>query len=210
MSEVMFCPICGRKLEITGQARLQTIIEHVESPNDLPCLKDKYQCVNSDCIAYLNSKWGEDGGYYSGDVVIPQIQFKYGIKEAMPSIERQLAVECYKHDEDRYYTICNFNKLKLVLKKEYSYQANEWGRILKRTYKWKWIINDTYHISGITMLKHSISEFHRHKKKYNEGKMEKDYVFRKRDWDRRWWYLLTCLYIKIFYPSFYGDTREVI
>lgn len=61
----MKCPICEKELVVTGQERLETLDEHVCSPNDEPCLKDKYECVNRFCSAYGMFMWNEYGELYS-------------------------------------------------------------------------------------------------------------------------------------------------
>lgn len=63
----MKCPICKTELKVTGQARLETLIEHVEDPNGIPSMKNKYQCPNENCIANQDELvWDEYGEYYDG------------------------------------------------------------------------------------------------------------------------------------------------
>jgi len=122
------CPICYQDLIITGQARLETTVEHVENPNGIISMKDKYECINVNCPAFIEKIcWDEGGEYYvynfkSNPKFIDNNNAPFG------SLERKLNVEIYKKDEN--YTLLNFYffKIKVVFK----YKSNENGTILER------------------------------------------------------------------------------
>ena len=60
----MRCPKCFHTLQVTGQARLETLLEHVSDPNGIPSMKDVYGCVNTKCEKHHSGRWDEWGASY--------------------------------------------------------------------------------------------------------------------------------------------------
>ena len=125
------CPVCYENLIVTGQARLETLDEHISNPNGTPLMKDKYECVNVDCLAFIHKAfWNEDGEYYIRDFKA-KIDFIANNNAPFGSFQRQMNVEIYKKDEN--YVLLNlyYFKIKVV----FQYTSNENGTILKRKRK---------------------------------------------------------------------------
>lgn len=94
----MKCPHCKTDLVITGQARLETLSEHVCDPNGTPSMKDVYRCPNDLCPCHGKFSWNSDGDFYSsceGLYTNPDEIFQDGMFSAYGSIARQLDVEVY-------------------------------------------------------------------------------------------------------------------
>jgi len=195
----MLCPSCRTELIVTGQARLETLDEHVTNPNGIPSLKDKYICPNEDCAIAHNSFWDEWGGHYCEDFRESSELQKAGHfidnnTGPFGSWERKSNVEIYKKDENY-----DFGRIgRFRFHKCYSYEADEDGNILKRRWRvqiWKRdnrLGMDTLHIPGIKMLFFSIGQFHRERKwKDTPGILDSNTSFRRRgEWWRRlaYWY----------------------
>jgi hypothetical protein len=60
----MRCPVCKGEIQITGQERLETLIEHVCDPNGEVGFKDKYECLNKTCPAIGKIFWNSYGERY--------------------------------------------------------------------------------------------------------------------------------------------------
>lgn len=58
------CPFCYSDLKVTHQEHYQDLSEHVCNPNGRPSLKDGYDCLNQECLAFGTFSWIEDGEYY--------------------------------------------------------------------------------------------------------------------------------------------------
>ena len=61
----LHCPFCKGDLVVTHQDRYQDLSEHVSDPNGTPSMKDGYDCLNEECLAFGTHTWIEDGDYYS-------------------------------------------------------------------------------------------------------------------------------------------------
>lgn len=58
------CPKCKSELIIDGQARMQSLIDHVTDPNgDVP-LSNRWVCPNEKCQLHSIAFWNSDGAYY--------------------------------------------------------------------------------------------------------------------------------------------------
>jgi len=157
----MRCPVCKKELVITGQARLETLEEHIFDSNGIPALKDKYQCVNEKCAAHIyNVCWDNTGGYYSRLYSYPKkIKFIDDNTGPFGSWARRQNIEIYKHDE-------NFDLLNLYwfkIRVEFKYKANENGDILSRKRHFHILLrNDigwVYWISPIKMFFFHMAQF---------------------------------------------------
>jgi hypothetical protein len=60
-----YCPFCLDELRVTHQERYQDLSEHVSNPNGKPSLKDGYECLNKECLAFGTHAWIEDGEVFS-------------------------------------------------------------------------------------------------------------------------------------------------
>lgn len=135
----MNCPKCKSELIKDGQARLQSLDEHVSNPNALPSLKTRYVCSNKECVCNTQEDesvcWNSDGECYGGFKI-----FEHGQNTGpYGSYERKAQVEIYKHGPD------GPLKKKVYLSPiwmlwfyqpfiEYHYKSNENGDILKRSW----------------------------------------------------------------------------
>ena len=61
----LHCPFCKGELVVTHQDRYQDLLEHASDPNRTPSMKDGYDCLNEECLAFGTHTWIEDGDYYS-------------------------------------------------------------------------------------------------------------------------------------------------
>ena len=132
----MKCPKCKSQLIVSGQARLETIEEHVSCVT--PSLKDKYVCSNKNCVTYQhNVCWNEFGETYGGYKLFEdeELSAPYG------TLERRLEIEVYKKGLKKR-TILPAWLLLWFLKPviEHEYKADEDGNVLSKSYKlsiWK-------------------------------------------------------------------------
>jgi hypothetical protein len=125
----MKCPICHTELVITGQARLETLEEHVCGSGREVSLKDKYECPEKNCLAHGIYCWNEMGEEYVEDFVKSR---KFDKLNMAPygSFQRQMNVEIYKKGlPDRTKSI-KIGRYKMFF--EYKYVADEDGRVLLR------------------------------------------------------------------------------
>lgn len=86
----MKCPKCKSILIVSGQARLETMDEHILCTE--PTLKDEYTCPNSDCICNNGVCWNADGERYGGYKLFSndELGSPYG------SFQRKMEIEVYK------------------------------------------------------------------------------------------------------------------
>ena len=105
----MLCPCCKTELVITGQARLETLDEHVSSVD--PCLKDKYECPNPSCATHEKCCWNDLGDCYSKTYgeKLPFIDDNNG---PFGSFTRRINIEIYKKDEN--FDIINIGFLRIL------------------------------------------------------------------------------------------------
>lgn len=193
----MLCPACRTRLIVTGQARLETLSEHVCDPNGTPSMKDKYECPNVTCATQGQDCWDEWGGHYCEDF---RKKTKFIEDNAGPfgSIERKINVEVYKKDEN--FDLLKLGRFRFHLK--YNYEANEDGQVLSRKRKVEmWVkdkdgIGEVLYISGLRMFFHRIGEFHRALKRSDAMKLSE--LTDKDNWrnQRQWWRVLSCFYAR--------------
>jgi len=185
----MLCPLCKSELKVTGQEHLQTTDEHVCCPNDEPCLKDKYECLDPGCSGHNRFMWGEDGSlYYKNDYCKSEtFNFIDGNDGAFDSFARRINVEIYKKDEN--FLLCTLFGRKIFIK--YLYKSNDDGDILKRTWTFEILRkNGSLYISGWRMLLFSIRKFHLNSyRRFEDERFEEEYLelseWQKKDWWRR-------------------------
>lgn len=218
----MLCPICKSELVITGQAKLETLDEHVTQCE--VSMKDKYECVAEGCPSIGKFFWDLTGGLYCSDYEAHRehdnIPFIDNNDAPFGSSRRQINVEVDKKDEN--WVIYEGKKWKFV--RIYHYQADTDGNILKRRGSieiWRrdgsgWIL----HISGIRMLLFTIKQFHRHLKDYKENndsfttrRLKEDLTelpdWKKKDWWRRWGHIYKVFYVKWIARGIAGCMKEL-
>lgn len=180
----MECPYCFHELIIVGQARLQTLEEHVSNPNGKVSLKDKYSCSNNICETHkYGVYWNEYGEKYSQKY---ENKLRYIDNNDAPfgSLERKLNVEISKKDENIHW---RFGKYHLEL--DWKYKSNFNGDILSKKPTFKLWINNTLYISGIRMLIFMIKSHYQNPKfrigeDYNKDFEYPKYHNMKQDWWR--------------------------
>jgi len=133
----MLCPCCKKELIRGEDLPLQTLTEHVCSPNETPCLKASFRCGNRFCAAsHPDVLWNEDGEIYG---YVKGIQWIDNNDAPFSSVQRQCNIEICKHDEDRVlFTIPFWPLRNWALRKVFSYRSNENGDILSRKSKMEW------------------------------------------------------------------------
>ncbi len=198
----MLCPCCKTELVVTGQARLETLDEHVSCVE--PSMKDKYECPNSCCEAFQEIFWNSDGERYS-KAYGKKVHFIDNNDAPFGSFTRRINVEIYKKDEEKDLFQIGRYKYRLV----YQYKADDNGKILSRKRKIEiWIEGQnrngsyTYYHSGIRMLFFSIGQFHR-ELKWRSNKDLKDRLD-KDNWRNKdeWWRVATCWYARTYLKLF--------
>lgn len=207
----MMCPICKTELVITGQARLETLDEHVSCCEEIT-FKSVYQCPNQSCEACKNeliwNSWGEFYTFRSPQ----EFKYNYGFIDnnnaPFGSFQRKCNIEVYKDDEN-FYLIKGINifKTRFSLKVKFHYTSNENGDILKRTFSLQPIINDCYYTSGISMLNYCMRrnfKLIKEIKKNPENKFFLEELKRELDskWDKRWWKRLS-IWITLRYFNYF-------
>lgn len=185
------CPECGTRLQKDGEARLQSLDEHVCCQNATPSMKDIYRCPNKSCATVGMVKWTEEGEVYSDYDWDSKEEFreKYdqfkslekkhnGLLEALGGVWRGINARHegrgYEYRKRRQITLPKWFPWiysGMVISLDINYDCDADGveqNILNRSYVFQsWIpdengISMTGHTSGLHMLKYCISKFHGH------------------------------------------------
>ncbi len=134
------CSVCGKYLEPVSYFQTEDCCGNVSTT------------VKWICSEHLAIYWDTQGDLYVKDYSkdSEEKSYKYinGLKNAFGSFARQLEVEIYKKDENKYYKF----PFKWTLKKEAVYKSNEEGDILSRKWKFHWIYKNTRFYSGTKRL----------------------------------------------------------
>lgn len=201
---IMFCPVCDEMLKSGGDKRFETLVEHVSNPNqETYPLRPTLVCTNGKCeCSKVDTFWDEYGDCYGGF----KINYPNNRSSAYPSHARKSEIEIYKHGlKSKIYLSPFFMLWFLQPLIEINYKSNEWGDVLKRSFKLKFLKKDTfnpfkkdrlgYHtyytfplVSIFKSLKYNyrvlyngeISETYRN---HSLKDMFKDLP----SWDKRWW-----------------------
>lgn len=210
----MLCPICKSPLYVSGQARLETLSEHIG--NGEVYLKDKYQCSNESCEAYKDTLvWSENGEYFGTFAKGVSFRKKYVFIDnnngPFNSFQRATNVVVYKKDENKIL----FELFRFRVDKEYIYDADTSGNITKREWRLRYWIksknkNDpsyTSYIPGIHMFLFCLKSFKSKRERWEKNKPDiyirselHDEFFPK--WkDDRWWKRLSVWYFNFFYRT---------
>ena len=212
------CPVCYDELKVTGQARLETLNEHISDPNGTSSMKDKYECVNVGCLAFIHKAfWNEDGEYYIRDFKA-KIDFIADNNAPFGSSQRQMNVEIYKKDEN--YILLNLYYFKIKVK--FDYKSNENGSILKRKRRFLILKRDkigwVLWLSPIKMFLFHLSQFKRDLKQLN-NKLSYEYKLTlvrglKREYfndiDKRFYRKMAKMYINLFYSKIENEISIIL
>jgi len=178
---VMKCPICKTELVEWKMLKLETLDEHVSGSN--VSLKMSYRCPSSDCPSFVELKpiafWNHIGEVYSNDYNrLKALTFIDNNNAPFGTWHRKANVEINKKDENK--LLFTFPCYPLKGWKVYSkwyYTSNEDGDILKRKLTFQIITSrGILYISGIRMLKFSLSRTYRTYKMAKTAKNNKCYV----------------------------------
>jgi len=197
----MLCPVCKTKLTCTGQAKLETLDEHIFC--ETPSLKDKFECLNANCSTYNHVYWNKMGEYYNSDNDYKkEFGFIGGNSAPLGTFQRQLNVEIEKKDEN--YTLFETKKWRFRI--VFKYKADRNGKVLKRWRKleiWKRKCGEelwTLHIPGIKMLIYKIGEINRLFRNFNAshhpGTREKLILAGVSEKGEEWWRRLGAKYAR--------------
>jgi hypothetical protein len=214
--EDLYCPICKKKLEIDG-----TFIYEDICNTDIR--SDKYICINKECGLYKKSFWNDSGEYFCGELGLFEFEKKFGHTKyaAFNSISKNSEVEIYKKGLKKK-TMLSPALTLWWLKPyiEHNYKADNWGNILKRSYKLKFLkkekdADDYYihYISGVRMFFFSINYFKSnkykpYKKTPNEYNIKEIYKEIYDTWDKRFYKKVVKKYLKIRYFFILDDINE--
>ena len=199
----MYCPCCGEKLISNGTFQYEDCCESV-------IYSDKNQCSNEDCIMFdYKCVWSNDGLFFSmdmryrrTDLIFPDDNYS-----ALNSFSKRMEVEIYKKGLKKKTYLSHWLCLGLLKPYiEYNYKGDDWGNVLKRSFKIEFLKKDSdrneyciHYTSGIHMLIYVIKVFLRNKKlfskrptKYNVKEILES--FDRPKWDNRW-YKKTSLFI---------------
>lgn len=112
------------------------------------CCQHESTTIKWTCPDHSNIFWNTQGDLYVVDYLKERDEYINGLGNALGSYARQLEVEIYKKDENKYFKF----PFKWVLKKEGVYTSNEEGEILSKKWKYHWIYKDTHFYSGTKRL----------------------------------------------------------
>ena len=158
------CPICVRMIQ--AEQSIQIMFKEGHYPRCSVCRAfldpgnyftsedagGKRGTVKWTCKNHPGIYWSTEGDLYSdyrGDkeayMKVKDYQYIDGLSSAFGTFARQLEVEIYKHDEDKYIKLWGGWTMKLRAK----YESNYFGDILKRRWKIEWIKDNIYQILNL-------------------------------------------------------------
>lgn len=203
MKNKMFCPYC-HSLLINGKKRaFETLSDHIGCRENIP-LRSTLICSNNNCPTTKEDLfWDKSGDFYGWN---ENFKFVNDINSAYPSISRKLDIEIYKKGlkkEIYLPAILMLGILKPLI--EFNYTADEYGTVLTKSWKLKWLKRDcwykpdrfgyhTYYTFPIVIIINNI----KHDKRVlnnieNIGineytiKTIKEIFEPIASWDKRWW-----------------------
>ena len=212
----MKCPSCESELVVIGQARLETICEHVCDPNGIPSMKNEYKCSNISCDTHLlNISWNKEGELYCG-VYDSNIDICYIGDNDGPfgTISRRFNVELYKNgvkDKTELFEVFGY---KFTIRHKYT--ADEDGNVLSKGYKleiWRRDKEGRYYTSwtsGFMMIFYKIRRFNQDWKFLKDVMTDKTRIYEPSvysrmiesveghytSYDKRWWSLFSIWIMK--------------
>ena len=65
------CPKCNKRLLYSECKQYETLTEHIQNPNDIPCYKPSFVCYNVKCDMNITTGiyYGMDGSRYGGPLI---------------------------------------------------------------------------------------------------------------------------------------------
>lgn len=204
----MYCPICKEKLEFKNW---KNYVDDLGNNS----YTTFYKCINNDCELNINNcEWDYQGNYYSGGLSFKDCKrlFPDNNYAAFNSISKKHGVEIYKNGlKKKTYLHPIFCLFLLKPFIEYNYKSDYWGRILKKSYKLKFLkyskthkTYSSYYTSGLVMLLFTFKEFKRKLKQYeknNNKYIVKEIVDCYVGNDKRWWKVVSRYVFNIFYKK---------
>lgn len=130
------CPICRNPLKPSNYFPVEDCTGHVS-------LSVQWECPDHPAI-YWDTKGNLFIKDYSKNSEEKSYEYINGLRNALGSFARQLEVEIYKKDENKFYKL----PFKWGLEKKAKYTSNEEGDILSRKWKFQWIYKNVYFYSG--------------------------------------------------------------
>jgi hypothetical protein len=140
--KIMFCPMCYEKLQNGEERKFETLTDHVCDPNreDYP-LRPTWICTNAKCECGLSNDifWDETGDIYGGF----KLKFPDDRDSAYPSHSRKSDIEIYKKGLKKQTYLPAFLMLWFLKPMiEHNYKGDEWGDVLGRSFKLKFLRKD--------------------------------------------------------------------
>lgn len=136
--ELMRCSVCRETLMPTGFTEV----------SNHPC-EGSHITVKWTCSDHPAVYWDTEGNMYTEDwKEAKNYTHINGFYSAFQSMARQIDVETYKHDEDKYIKLTK----KWALKRCYSYTADLDGNVLSRKGRWRWMRDNCYHTLNLPMF----------------------------------------------------------
>lgn len=209
------CPKC-HSLLVDGEMReFETLLDHVIDPNKMSYpLRPTLVCINEACPASKSDVfWDEVGDYYGSS---KEIGLTYNdCTSFYPSHARKQDIEIYKKGlKSKIYLSPAWTLWILMPFIEFSYKSDEWGRVLKKFWKLKWLKRSesrggfcevyTFPIPKILSSIRYLSSMLKDKNPSDFCKRSiKDEFGPLASWDRRWWRRAYKFIIKLLYRKEY-------
>jgi hypothetical protein len=176
-------------LVVNGQARLETLDEHVFQNG--VALKDRYVCSNSSCLSHsVGACWNYEGDFYR-DLYAKDMPFIDGLYSAFGSIARQQeASEKKSREKDHIFlTFPCWPRKGWTLWRRATVTANEDGEVVKIRWRFEWVTDEhIVHVGGLQMLKHFFRQLkNRRGSDYWYFEYLQDSVKRSKWPDAEWW-----------------------
>lgn len=218
----MHCPYCHCAVVRGKDKRFETLCEHVEDPNreEYP-LRPTWVCENLKCaLSKEQVFWDDRGSMYGWSDALSCRDFH----STYPSFERRMEVEIQRRGvKDKIYLPAALMLWILKPIIEFEYKADEWGHVLEKTWKLKWLKKDswkpwkkdpfgyhTYYTFPIMNIIHSLKSTHRDVE-YFKYHPESAFAFNNLkdefkpipSWDKRWWRHAQLWVSKIIFRKWY-------
>lgn len=199
----MHCPKC-RTLLIKGKDReFETLSDHVCDPNkEHYPLRPTWICNNVKCECSEDDIFWEEMGDYYGNC---KIKFDNDLHSAYPSFSRKMDIEIYKKGLKSKIYLPPFLMLWFLQPMiEFTYKANDWGRVLSKGWKLHWLKKDSfnpfkkewfgyhthYSFPVMNIIHHLQNQFRTVKNcsdTYKEHYFNNEAFKPLSEWDKRWW-----------------------
>lgn len=217
------CPKCHEYLVKGELQEFETLIDHVSNPNrqSYP-LRPTWVCKNDNCKASMeNLFWDDDGEMYGWNKTF---KFKNDISSAYPSHSRKCDIEIYKKGLKKQNYLSPALMLWLLQPMiEYNYKADDYGNVIKKSWKLKWLKKDrwynkydtysTYYTFPLVHIYSSIKSNRHMFKTCSETyiKHELKTMFEPiKSWDKRWWRHFELWLSKIIFRKYYKKSIHYV